>query len=495
MVIRWQHTGQCWLCFRFPALALDYWLRSSPDACLALHSQDQLVSVSPAAEAVGVQVSMGFTSALALCPDLQLRAHEPALQSRLLTQLAHWAYSFTPHIRTEPELLLLELSASLRLFHGLDQLVAQITGALDARSLRWRAGVAPSAAAARLLAQTDVPLSQQLTHWQQPGELIEHLPLALLDTPERCRQRLARAGFQRIAQVLDQSRAALGKRFGEGLVLALDQLTGIQPMPVPTLPLPQAFEASRVFMYGLSDVSHLQPVMQQLLDEFRQYLLRHQQVCQQLCWRFVGEDKSVQELPVAVQQAHADTVEFAGLSQLRMEQLTLSAAVEIVILRAPLLQVAQNRSGSLFRDMQDNSEGLARLADRLYQRFDDRQLFCLGQLAEPVPEYSQQHQRIQALSQARITRLLPKPRSGPMDPLLCPWLFPVPMPAALRGDALYWRGQLLELVTEHRRIDSRWWSPERVRRDYCIARQASQFYQCFFCHRQQRWFVSGCYVC
>lgn len=492
---RWQSTGQCWLCLRFPALVLDYWLRESPDACLALHRQDQLVSVSPAAEAVGVQVGMGFTSALALCPDLQLRCHEPALQSQLHTQLAHWAYSFTPHIHTEPELLLLELSASLRLFHGLDQLMAQITAALDARKLRWRAGLAPTAAAARLLAQADLPLMQQLARWQQPGELIESLPLALLDSPERCRQRLARAGFQRIAQVLDQPRAALGKRFGEGLVLALNQLTGAQPMPVPTLPMPQAFEVSRVFMYGLSDVAHLQPVMQQLLDEFRQYLLRHQQVCQQLCWRFVAEDKSVQTLLVTVQQAHADTGEFAGLSQLRMEQLTLTAAVEIVSLQAPLLQAAHNRTGSLFRELQDNNEDLARLADRLYQRFDEHQLYCLGRLAEPVPEYSQQYQRVQALSQARIARLRPAPAQGPMDPLHCPWLFPAPEPAALRGDSLYWRGQPLEPVTEHRRIDSRWWTRERVRRDYCIARQASRFYQCFFCHRQQRWFVSGCYVC
>lgn len=493
---RWLDGGKRWLCLYFPALAIDHWQRQQAEPpALGLYEGQQLVLCCPQARAAGIAAGMTLASARALLPSITLRAHEPEQAQALLQSLAQWAYGFTPLVMPEPpRRLLLEISGSERLFRGLPALLARIEAELQAWGCTVALGVAPTAAAARVLAQAqseagEPSLAQQIDALTQArwGEWVAVQPLARLGLPKAQVQRLARAGFTTVKPLLAVPLASLGRRFDKALVQLLQQLQGALPELAPTFAPAPDFDRSYAFMYGLTNAAHLQRPMVQLLAELRQFLQQRQLIARTLCWRFVDVHRAVHKLPVSVQRAHADTDEFLRLSQLKLEAFDAAAPIEVVALQALDLTAAAPVAASLFRELRDRGDDMARLIDRLYQRLSPDQLLSYQLCDEHLPELQQRAMR----AGARPAQVAPV---GAPSALLSPWLYPAPEPLRARGDALLWRGEPLELVSLAERIDSHWWA-QRERRDYFIARVGCRYLRVFFCHRRRQWFGAGCYVC
>jgi protein ImuB len=96
---------------------------------------------------------MRRATAQALAPDLALAARDPAREAELLEQLAACALQLTPSVSLEPpDALLLEVSASLRLFGGLRPLAARLGAALAPLGCAARMAVADTPCAALLMA-------------------------------------------------------------------------------------------------------------------------------------------------------------------------------------------------------------------------------------------------------------------------------------------------------------------------------------------------------
>lgn len=493
--LQWQAGQDCWLCLQFSALALDEWLRLLPGAPpLALVQGQQLQAVSAGAEALGLVAGINLSSALALCPQLQVRPLEPGAEARLLAVLARWAGNYTPRVVCEDNRLLLEIASCLRLFGGLEALLAQLLAALDGQGWRYSVGLARTAAAARLLAtaaqrQAGPALPDQRRWLDQPGRLLADLSLDLLPLPATCLRRLQQAGFRQLAQLLPLPAAAIGKRFGKPCLLLLQRLTGQAPEPLADTPAAPLFQSSRLFLYGLADWQRLEQPMQALLAELGGFLRSRQLASRQLVWQLTGEDRSQRQLVVQLQQAHGDVAEFFRLSRLKLEGLQLSSAIERLQLTVAELQPARGQTTGLFRELGQPGEALGRLLDRLSQRLSAQQLFGLQLQSEHLPERDQQ-----PVPAAVPGKRLPV-STGRMASALCsPWLVQPPEPLVERAGKLIWRGRELLPVGAPERLDSHWWC-ERQRRDYVIARAGERYLQLYFCHRQQQWFVAGVYVC
>lgn len=492
---QWVEGGERWLCLYFPTLAIDYWQRQQAEpAALALHEGARLVMCSGAARLAGVEAGMSLASAQALLPTIVLRPYEPAHEQSLLQALAQWAYGFTSSVMLEPpHRLVLELAASLRLFGGLAALLARLSAELQAWGCEVALGLAPTAAGARLLAvaqsaEGHPELSEQQRALAQGDwpHLLASQPLARLPLAKASLQRLRRAGFQTVGELLAVPLASVGRRFDQPLVQLLRQLQGLSPELAQAWVLAPEFNRSHVFMYGLTDSAHLQAPMQALLAELKQFLRQRQLVTQGLCWRFVHVDRQVSELSVGVQRAHGDTDEFLRLTQLKLEQFRMCAPVEVVGLRAEPLTAAEPAPVGLFPELRDASDEAGRLIDRLYQRLSPAQLFSVQLQDEHLPEYQQRPVRVQV----RRPTLPAVAATG----LLSPWLYPDPLPLQQRRGQLVWQGEILTLVSLAERMDSHWWA-ERQRRDYFVARAGNRYVRIFFCHQRQQWFVAGCYVC
>ncbi|MDN3639390.1 DNA polymerase Y family protein [Simiduia curdlanivorans] len=496
-------TGRLYVSLYFPALALDHWLRASQENYpLALYSGQRVVAVSSAARAAGVAEGMSVTSALALSPQLCLRVFEPEQGLHLLQNLAQWAYGFTPYVELdEPDFLHLEVASSLRLFHGQAMLLERMAQELSA----WRCGVfiglGPTRMVAKLLAKNQAveaapSLAEQQTAIaeQRLGVLLSALPVSRLDVSAALLKRLASAGFRQLGQLMALPLRELGQRFGKDAVAYLQLLCGQQEKPVSALALAPAFNQRLAFIYGLTDVAHLQEPLQVLLRQLQQFLRQRQLITQRICWCFCHEDKTQSQIIVAVQSAHSDTDEFYQLTGLKLENLSWSSAIAQVGLEALGLTSAAPVAKGLFRDMRDKSDDIERLINRFYQRFSAQQFYSYKLQAEYLPDRQQCQQLAFVSNKTKASSAV----DLEVDHWLCPWLLHPPQALLMREKKLMWysdgQRQELELMSRAVRFDSHWWQ-QRARRDYFIAKARQHYYSVFFCQQRRQWFMAGFYVC
>src|SRR3546814_6939114 len=92
-------------------------------------------------------------TALGLTPDIALAVDQAQARQDYLQEIALCLLQYTPNVAFfEEHALLLEVGASLSLFHGARQLYRRICTSLDNMGVRARIGMAPTALGAWLLA-------------------------------------------------------------------------------------------------------------------------------------------------------------------------------------------------------------------------------------------------------------------------------------------------------------------------------------------------------
>lgn len=148
-----------------------------------------------------------------------------------------WALQFTPRVAQVDEVLLLEVSASLRLWGGLRALGQRIEAENPAPPIIWQA---PAAIGLVALAQLRLRAAGQAL--PPPAALPEALPLEALSAARPHLQLLARLGCRSWGQAHALPRAGLVRRCGPALRAALDVAFGLTPESYPWLVAPEQFD-------------------------------------------------------------------------------------------------------------------------------------------------------------------------------------------------------------------------------------------------------------
>ena len=233
-----------------------------------------LASLSAGASAAGLKREQPLRDARAMCPELLTRLQNPQREAAFLTVLRRWAGKYSPWVaESGPESLLVDITGCAHLFGGEEAMLAAIAGDCADFGLTVRAGIADTPGAAWGLARfagtaaahrrtgDAVDAEARATrsraarrHWVKggPGPLpaapaapaariaapgqtrnaIAPLPLAALRLEPEVLAQLGRLGLTRVGDLLNQPRAPLARRFGQPLVLRIDQALGHVPEPV-----------------------------------------------------------------------------------------------------------------------------------------------------------------------------------------------------------------------------------------------------------------------
>ncbi len=146
-----------------------------------------------------------------------------------------WALRFTPRVAQVEEALLLEVSASQRLWGGRQQLLHQLFKENPLETIVQYAQGATSLVATALLRLACRGAAVR-------GELPGQLPLDTLSAALPHVNTLARIGCHSWADVRALPRGGVARRFGAALLEALDAAYGEQPEGYPWLALPEVFD-------------------------------------------------------------------------------------------------------------------------------------------------------------------------------------------------------------------------------------------------------------
>jgi protein ImuB len=186
-----------WACLHFADFSLQLLLRgaklSSPTIITTGGNRPEVLSSNPTARNHGIAPGMTVSAAIALAPDLIDRPRDPAGEMRALEGIAAWAGQFTSIVGlAPPDVLLLEIEGSLRLCGGLRPLLLRLSQDLAELGYTAAIAVAPTPAAARLLARAGV--GSTITDNAALETALAGLPLCLLDQPEDTIRMLALMG-------------------------------------------------------------------------------------------------------------------------------------------------------------------------------------------------------------------------------------------------------------------------------------------------------------
>jgi protein ImuB len=373
-----------------------------------------------------------------------------------------WALRFTPRVTQLDEALLLEVSASLRLWGGRQRLLRQL---LEAHPFEALAGHAQGATALVALALLRLARRGEAA----PPALPDPLPLDTLSAALPHLGTLARAGCRRWGELRALPRGGVARRFGAALLDALDAAYGERPETYPWLTLPEHFDVRLELPALAASAPELMWTAQRLLAQLQAWLQARQRgvLALELEWtldlrRLDGADLPPHER-LAIRTAQP-TQDMAHLRRLMAEQLaraTLSAPANQLRLRSLETAPWAGASQSFLPDEQAQGERLHQLVERLSVRLGAGNVVQPQALADHRPERMQRW----VPAQAGVT-----PVSGAASDALYPtWLLPQPLALPVRGEQPCCHGPL-QLLSSEQRLESGWWEAGGLAaRDYFIA--------------------------
>lgn len=463
-----------WLALRFPHLPLEALGYSADEKqSIVVEEQHRICAASVGALNAGIQ-SGGKASAVHALTETRVLARQPEHESQALQRLAAWAYSYTPYIqRYGDDCLLLEVSRCLRLFGGIEALCSTLQTSLDNRPHEYRVGLAHSRQGAWLLSHRSASnphhskeISDKDSQQSFMAE-IARMPLDYLNAFPQARDDLQKMGLKTFGDVLQLPLHELGKRFGQEFSQWLNELCGKQTEALPLHQPEEKFSASVSFNHAISEIKLLEIPAEHLLQEFVEYLVKHQQEAQQVDWYFYSPQGQVHTLSIGTERIHNQWQLLLDLTRIRLEQLQLYFEVERLELRCDKTTPVVSRSQQLFEQVdafsdQQVQEDAEAMVARLQARMGSASVYQPGLRSEHIPE--KQHGRVFPFSKKAISEEQPMPSGKAPRPC---WLFQKPHRISRKGNHLFWKGAL-QLVQGPERIEGKWWEHRSVR-DYFIA--------------------------
>jgi protein ImuB len=428
--------------------------------------------------------------ALRPAPDAALDASSPALVDAS-TALAWWALRFTPLVARVADALLLEVSASERLFGGRALLLSQFLGPdLPLAQVEYAQGATSLIALAML----------QVHPWRlapaSSGRVVvpDALPVHALAAAAPHVATLARLGVRTWGQLRGLPRGGLVRRFGAELLDALDRAYGQRPEVYPWLTLPDVFDAPLELAASVDSAPALLFGARRLLAQLLVWLRARQAgvLALELLWELDARRANTRHIDAhhqGGQQGRLElrtaeaTQDMTHLQRILGEQLarvTLPAPVLYLRLRTLQTQPLGGESHSLLPEDLRKGDSLHHTLERLTARLGPDSVQCATPQADHRPERMQLWQpwradvaRKKSHSAIKSEAALANPVSAsglkglknegavlPAADLYPTWLLPVPQPYRL-GE--------LTLLAGPQRLETGWLEGEPVLRDYFVA--------------------------
>lgn len=414
-----------------------------------------------------------------------------------LAQQALLAQRYTPRVSLEPpDALLLELRGSVRLFGGLQPLLAQLQALFAATAV---VALAPTPLAALGFARAGK--SCCLTDATRLVSRLSPLPLRCLRWPEASLQRLAAVGVSTIGEALRLPRAGFAQRFGADLLQDLDQLVGRCAHPRVTFVATERFSSRCEPSFELTDTARVLHTIAPQLQQLEQFLLQRQRGITALLLRLIHRRQPPTQCVLRLAAPEHRAARIAVLLQSKLQQVVLAEPVRRCELRSgPLLACAAD-STQLWQAGEHGGGALTQMPaflESLRARLGSAAVQGLCMAAGHRPELlscatEPVWQSASARRVATAVRDTSLPWPAGRRPL---WLLPDPrqLPLAVDGSGHpLWRQLPLQLLAGPERLETGWWDGADICRDYYVAADGQGARLWIFRERDayRRWFLHG----
>ena len=482
-----------WLALSFPGLPIEALpLRQPPSAVVV---RGRIMQGDAEAVAAGICPGQRLSTALGLLPTLSVFERNEARERQALESLACWAGRFTPNVSlAQPNELLLEIGACIRLFGGIEPIVGAVTAGCAEQGHAPGWAVAPTPLGARWLARAGSGTIHRKAVSLHAA--LADLPCHIPDWPAEALTRLESFGLRRLGGLRDMPGSGLRQRIGNRPVDDLARAWGDLPDPQTAFAFPEDFA---IELELPSRVEHAEALVfsgQRLFSALAGWLNARHLLLRRCTLRFRHDDAEPSDLSLRFAEPVADEARFLRLLREHLGRWQLPAPVEAVRLQADELAEKTGASVPLFEGAASGEGHLACL-ERLRARLGERAVQTLDAVSDYRPECASRERDAVIASRPPANNAPGKPATPPGSarPL---WLLPIPQPLAERAGSPDWHGPL-KLLSRAERLESGWWdSGEKgatgdVRRDYFVARNPQGEWAWIF-RNAEGWFLHGLFA-
>lgn len=491
-VIWFRHLVTDWYIRRRPALRAEAFVLTT-----AMHGRQVVTAASEAAEAQGVSVGMVLADARAIVPQVQRFDDVAGVRERLLSGLGEWCMQYTPVVGVGlPDGLYLDITGCAHLWGGERAYLDHMTGRLQQLGYDVRVAVADT-----------IGVAWAVVHYGQSGQIVASgeqravlsaLPPAALRLDAGIGERLLKLGLLRIGHIIDMQRSALRRRFGDALLIRLDQAVGLEPeVIVPIQPL-APFVERLPCLEPIVTRTGIEIALERLLDLMCERLRREGKGIRAAVFRGYRVDGKIVTVDIGTSRPSRQVKHLYKLFALKLGLIAPALGIELFLLEATHVAVLSPEQEVLWRARQGlEDERLARLLDRLtgkmgagvvrrYLPAEHHWPERSVRMAEGLEEEPAIAWRVDRL---RPVRLLPTP-----EPIVVAAPIPDYPPMHFRYKE---RVHVVRKADGPERIEREWWLDGGQHRDYyTVEDEDGQRYWIFRlghydAERTYAWFIHG----
>lgn len=484
-----------WIGVHLPRLPIESfcptWYTPVSNEGFVVLDKGRVFDADAAARGHGVVDGMRRGGVLTLAPNAELRERDPIREQHTVEGVSFALLQFTPNVVVgEENVVLADVTASLRLFGGLRALRSSIRRVVAEFGVTCTASMAPTAEAAWLLARAGGGLA--LTQ-RSLSRALTRVPVSALPAARRFVDWFDGLGCATITDVMRLPRAGLKKRCGTALLDALDRATGDAPEVHEWLTMPPAFDARVELLDRIEHVEAALFAARRLTLQMTGWLAARQLAVARFVVSLEHERGRAAIPPTDVEVALGEPAwheeHLVRLLKERLSRIELVAPVIALRLEAKDVRVAEAPSESLFPEPGGTPQDLARLMELLTARLGAENVLRPAPVADFRPEVAARWAPVgsdRKPSRVDLPRDLPRPA----------WLLDTPIQLIMRGHRPFY-GAPLRTVSPGERIECGWQDGHIVTRDYFVAEANHVHYWVFrervgsHDEREPRWFLHG----
>ena len=463
-----------WACVLLPHLALDGILRRRvSDEPLVLVggavNARSIVAVNASARDAGLRVGQRLTAAHALLARFDTLPYDPKAADRWQRFLAAVAYRYSSEVSLLPHAIVLEVSRSLGLFGPWLRFESMLRADFTALGFRHRIAVAPTPHAAYVLA--GIEDGRAVLAQDGLRDALRDVPMRKSRLPAVAVDALSGMGIRTLGPLLGLPRDGLRRRFGAGLLQAIDRLLGELPAGLDSYRPPDVFDLRIELTHEVENIAALVFPLRRMTGDLAAYLAGRDGGVQRFVLRLEHREGRATAVKVGLLSPERDAGMLFELARGRLEQVQLPEPVLGLRLVARDLPNFVPAGRDLFDERPANALPIEQLRERLRARLGDRAVYRLGSTTDPRPE------RAQAVAEhGGVSYEEPCPRPT--------WLLDRPIP--LRGPAP-------RILAGPERLETGWWDGAEACRDYYVIETSLGQHAWAFCQpgEQSGWMLQG----
>ena len=396
---------------------------------------------------------MTLADARAICPDLATRPADLAQEAAALAALRRWAGRYGPMVAADGvDGLMADISGVPHLFGGEADLRDDLQARLGRAGLAAISAIAGTRGAAHALARHGGGIIAD----GRLAEGIGPLPVAALRVDHGTAEALARVGLTRIADLIPLPRAPLARRFGQGLVMRLDQALGQHAEPVAAEHEAPHFGVRMTLPDPIGLQSDVMAGLERLLDRLCAKLAAHRMGARRLRFELRRVDRGMVQVEIGLARPMRDPVRIAALFVKGVDEVEAGFGIDALRLSALVVEALapEQITGQMGSSAVRQDDALADLLSSLGNRIGFDRVLRLLPAESLIPE------RSQIIAPAAYCAPEPAPlHIGPSRPIT---LFPPePVMAASGNPPASFRWRRMRFTTLRalgpERITPEWW--------------------------------------